>query len=366
MALCLLLAATLWRDHRRRLAGRLGAWFAIGVAASTWTSMPGYAPSAQLGHAIAAGLAAGSMCSFWLFTRALFDDAFRLRGWHIGLWLAMAAIGIVDCALLVPRHSPLAEPAGLWLGAAPVAWAALAVAQSIASWREDLVEGRRHLRTAIVAATGAYTFAQLVAALAYGLSLRAVSDSTWAAAGTALLALFVAWELLRAGGASLFGDSTILPAATVPASDEPILEVPAASIAGGPPDPAQVAALEALMTVDHIHREPRLTIAALADRMALPEHKLRRLINQGLGHRNFSAFLNGYRLADAKRWLADPAQSDTPIVTIAMDAGFQSLGPFNRAFKADTGVTPTEYRRARSGAANPSPAAETLAESGIG
>ena len=30
------------------------------------------------------------------------------------------------------------------------------------------------------------------------------------------------------------------------------------------------------------------------------------------------------------------------MLTIAMDAGFQSLGPFNRAFKADTGVTPTE------------------------
>jgi AraC-like DNA-binding protein len=28
-----------------------------------------------------------------------------------------------------------------------------------------------------------------------------------------------------------------------------------------------------------------------------------------------------------------------------MDAGFQSLGPFNRAFKTITGVTPTEYRR---------------------
>ena len=33
------------------------------------------------------------------------------------------------------------------------------------------------------------------------------------------------------------------------------------------------------------------------------------------------------------------------MITIAMDAGFQSLGPFNRAFKATTGVTPTEYRR---------------------
>ena len=36
---------------------------------------------------------------------------------------------------------------------------------------------------------------------------------------------------------------------------------------------------------------------------------------------------------------------------IAMDAGFQSLGPFNRAFKATTGVTPTEYRRLKATAA---------------
>jgi AraC-like DNA-binding protein len=33
------------------------------------------------------------------------------------------------------------------------------------------------------------------------------------------------------------------------------------------------------------------------------------------------------------------------VLTIAMDAGFQSIGPFNRAFKAETGMTPTEFRR---------------------
>jgi len=49
--------------------------------------------------------------------------------------------------------------------------------------------------------------------------------------------------------------------------------------------------------------------------------------------------------------LADPAQEAVPILTIAMDAGFQSLGPFNRAFKATTGVTPTEYRKSKASAA---------------
>ena len=77
----------------------------------------------------------------------------------------------------------------------------------------------------------------------------------------------------------------------------------------------------------------------------MPEHRLRRLINQALGHRNFSAFLNGYRLDDARARLADPAQAEVAVLTIAMDAGFQSIGPFNRAFKAATGRTPSEFRR---------------------
>ncbi|MFI4995652.1 MAG: helix-turn-helix domain-containing protein [Hyphomicrobiales bacterium] len=44
--------------------------------------------------------------------------------------------------------------------------------------------------------------------------------------------------------------------------------------------------------------------------------------------------------------LADPGQASVPILTIALDAGFSSIGPFNRAFKARTGQTPSEYRRA--------------------
>jgi len=34
-----------------------------------------------------------------------------------------------------------------------------------------------------------------------------------------------------------------------------------------------------------------------------------------------------------------------PVLTLALDAGFNSLGPFNRAFKAATGLTPSEFRR---------------------
>ena len=57
------------------------------------------------------------------------------------------------------------------------------------------------------------------------------------------------------------------------------------------------------------------------------------------------AYLNLQKIDEAKAALADSGQKDVPVLTIAMDAGFQSLGPFNRAFKADTGLTPSEFRR---------------------
>jgi AraC-like DNA-binding protein len=103
--------------------------------------------------------------------------------------------------------------------------------------------------------------------------------------------------------------------------------------------------LERFMTSERGYRQEGLTIGALAAKLDLPEYRLRQVINEGLGHRNFNAFLNRYRIEEAKAALGDPEQREVPILTIALDAGFQSVGPFNRAFKTETGVTPTEFRR---------------------
>ena len=53
------------------------------------------------------------------------------------------------------------------------------------------------------------------------------------------------------------------------------------------------------------------------------------------------------------------------MLTIAMDTGFQSIGPFNRAFKAATDLTPTEFRRLAV-ARNASMPRKANAVSGIG
>src|SRR6185437_15530420 len=93
-------------------------------------------------------------------------------------------------------------------------------------------------------------------------------------------------------------------------------------------DTRLLAALRRLMEHDRAYREEGLSIGGLAGKLGIPEHGLRRLINRRLGYRNFNAFLNSYRLDDVMASLADPTQEAVPILTIALDAGFQSLGPF--------------------------------------
>ena len=97
------------------------------------------------------------------------------------------------------------------------------------------------------------------------------------------------------------------------------------------------------MTEQHAYRREGLTLAALGQMLGMGEAALRSLINQELGCRNFNDFLHHYRLQEAAGRLAT---EDLPILTIALDCGYGSIGPFNRAFRQRFGMTPTEYRAA--------------------
>lgn len=92
-----------------------------------------------------------------------------------------------------------------------------------------------------------------------------------------------------------------------------------------------------------------LTVAALAQRVKAPEHQVRRAINQVLGHRNFASFINSARIEAAMAKLRASEASGLTILEIAYDVGFSSLGPFNRAFREVTGVSPSDFRRQAQG-----------------
>jgi AraC-like DNA-binding protein len=335
VAMLRVLAASLFRDFRNVLAGRLAIAFALGSAAHAATSAIGVTSPISAWHAPLIALSTGNVVVFWLFCRALFDDAFTLRWWHGLIWLAVAAFSFVNCMWIAPAGNARLAIAAVNLIA--LGFIILAVAQTIASWSADLVEGRRNLRMFIVAAAALYGGFNAI------LQMLAPRDATDIAnvANSALLAGIVAAissAMMQVTANDLFPATSVT---SVPAR----LDVEDAA------DRKLIDALMRLMADERIYRHDNVTIGTLATRLSVPEYRLRRLINQRLGYRNFNVFLNEHRIEEAKAALADPAQAEVPVITIAMDAGFQSLGPFNRAFKATTGVTPSEYRRLKASAA---------------
>jgi AraC-like DNA-binding protein len=88
--------------------------------------------------------------------------------------------------------------------------------------------------------------------------------------------------------------------------------------------------------------EPDLTLTELARRLGTNTAYLSRAVNEGLGM-NFNAFINRMRAEEvARRLRADPAPRD--LLQLALDSGFSSKATFNRAFRAEFGVTPSEFR----------------------
>ena len=332
-----LIAALLLRDHGRRLDARLAAAVAIGGLAFTLVSTPGVMHTRTAWHAPLMAISVANPFVFWLLSRALLTDDFALRPWHWLVWALMAAKGALLCFV-----QPAPGVGALVISLPAMALMLLTAVQAFASWREDLVEQRRRLRLAIVVGVTFFMVVAHAVVLAIngseGRGLSPLAGNNLYTATLLAIAVYTAWRLLCVP-ADLFADAS-------PALQPEPVAAEAVPPAAEPPDPQLMGALNELMEVEQVYREENLTIAGLAQRMKLSEPRLRQLINKELGHRNFNAFLNAYRIEDAKRALGDPRYAEVPILTISVEAGFQSLGPFNRAFKAATGMTPTDFRRA--------------------
>lgn len=341
----LMIVVVLLRIRPFHTAILLGAALSAGGVAYVIATAP-YVPKSSLWWTMP--ILAGNPVILWLWARATFDDDFVVRRWHGALWLVVIAIGFSSSLTWI--RWPMLAQAGL--RSMSLVWLVLALSaalQTVRTWRADLVAGRRRLRVASLIVS------LILMVLFAGSNLVPID---WAggqvpgglatALGGSLATAFAMCTLAMLGGMSLFQPPSASPARVAMAAERPSSAARGARAAGDGREsiaPLVLRRLDTLMTVERIYRQEGLTIGALAAKLDLPEHRLRQVINEGLGYRNFNAFLNRYRLDDAKAALADPSQRDVPVLTIAIDAGFQSIGPFNRAFKADTGTTPTEFRR---------------------
>lgn len=103
--------------------------------------------------------------------------------------------------------------------------------------------------------------------------------------------------------------------------------------------------LTALLEKERVFLQADMKVGDLARKLGEPQYKVTRAITGPLGFSNFNQMINDYRIGEAKKLLADARSKDLSILCIAMDSGFGSIGPFNRAFKQRTGITPLEFRK---------------------
>ncbi len=315
------------RTARAGAARWSGVLFSLSVAAFAVHS--GGAETRSLGPvfgAIAWSLAVGGTAYFWAFGVSLFEDR-RLDLTLFAPAAVMSTIGAIGAL------APGGAAGGVWIvhNLLEVVLVAHVTMIIWRGWRGDLVEARRSLRGPFMLVVAVYTVVLSGFEVAHELGVRPSWGGQLQAVSLAVLSLIGAATFLQARPVLFGGPPRVAPGAPdldgVPVQDRPSL-----------------AKLETLMTVDEVWRREGLTVGQLAAEVGLPEHRLRRLINGALGYRNFADFLNARRIESAKAALADAEKARLPISSLAFDLGYASLGPFNRAFKEATGLTPTAWR----------------------
>lgn len=326
IALLGLLGLLAARDARDALAGRLLAWLCFSVAALELTTGP-------LGQTLASEIRTPlrvmggfNVALLWLFCLAVLRDSFRIR--HLEQ-VGFVLFSLGPLATMIDwGETPGADLRTTLIALAPllaighIGWVALSERSG------DLVEGRHRGRVWLV---GLLATAALVSVVSENLGDPGTATLVRIAlAGIPTLTVSCFWLTALEPGRLLFEPAA---ATATPSRIDPR-------------DQSMLAALVEAMDAG-LYREPGLTIERLAGTLRTPTHRLRVVINQGLGHRNFAGFVNGYRLAYAKAALADPVRGRETVLVIAYESGFAALQSFNRVFKDAEGETPTGFRERR-------------------
>jgi AraC-like DNA-binding protein len=109
-------------------------------------------------------------------------------------------------------------------------------------------------------------------------------------------------------------------------------------------DDAKASELKEVMKSKKPFFNPTLTIYELASMVDIPPHQLSRLISMEFNC-NFFEFVNNYRIEAFKKLLFSDEFKNYTILAIAFECGFNSKSAFNRIFKEQTGLTPSEFKK---------------------
>ncbi|UGU15447.1 helix-turn-helix domain-containing protein [Sinomicrobium kalidii] len=100
--------------------------------------------------------------------------------------------------------------------------------------------------------------------------------------------------------------------------------------------------IDHLLNSDKVYRKSDLSRELFAERIGISPGYLSEIINTNY-NQNFSSLINSYRIKEAMALLQDPEFSKYSIVSVAYEVGFNSKSAFYKAFKKETGTTPSDY-----------------------
>lgn len=262
------------------------------------------------------------------------------------------AIGVflINVLVIILVRTGLLESGGSWtpfhklVVLLPIFWSMWII---LSGFRDDMVVLRLRYRLGFMV-----MFAVLIGG---NIIVNDFTFKTWKmdAIGPLISSYLSAFALLALNGIGMINDITNLfqPIDSVrgaPAKQNPNSDIESESVDENEVYNLRLAKkLEQAMANEKAYLKEGMSLSQLAKLIGEPSYKLRLYINQSLDFRNFNSYLNRYRIEDAKKLLKDPEFMDEKIFAIALKVGFSSLSPFNRSFKEETGLTPSEFRKSK-------------------
>lgn len=385
------IAAVLLARHRSHIAARIEAGLCVGVVCylgaqafltgpvDDWMALP-----------LVAGAVAVPSLIWWL-AMATFRDRFVLAKRHVLTALVAVVVGCVAAfdGLFVFGETPVLRLVdSLAHQATSLVLLVLAIIESQRGARDDLVEPRRQLRKWLVVVVAIYAALVSIVEVSVRTGPAPVAIEMAHAGGLFLLVSLYGWATVRSGDVlfapdALPGVELSLPRSPPGPPHEPLapsqepakpseddarrseptsVSAPSSARDSERPSASSGSTLEPqvgdslAVDAELLARlrewvaakgflEADLTVGRLAKQLGTQEYKLRRLLNSGLGFRNFSDFLHRHRIHEACAQLTGPGAMDVSILNLSLELGYGSLATFNRAFRSVTGVSPTEYRQ---------------------
>lgn len=98
-----------------------------------------------------------------------------------------------------------------------------------------------------------------------------------------------------------------------------------------------------LMEVEKVYKDQDLSLDSMAKMLKIKPYLVSRSLSE-IENKRFNDFVNEYRVKEMQELLKNPENSKFTLLSLAMDAGFNSKSSFNRAIKKHLGISPSDLK----------------------